>query len=155
MHCISYAIFSRLSWLPSPAVGTNWPFSVDVMPLNTNWSICVDYIASQMSCLYCSSLAIPNFPSQFCPLAEWHKFTYLISTCRKSISRVAAACSYGKSQMTSHLTTGEGTNWTKPTNKKQHILASFCIADYSISLCAVIIFSLRCANLASIGGCIK
>jgi len=30
MHCISLAILSRLSRFPSPAVGTNWPFCVDV-----------------------------------------------------------------------------------------------------------------------------
>jgi len=33
MHCISLAIISRLSRFPSPAIGTNWPFCVDV-PLN-------------------------------------------------------------------------------------------------------------------------
>jgi len=33
MHCMSLAIISRLSRCPSPAVGTNWPFCVDV-PLN-------------------------------------------------------------------------------------------------------------------------
>jgi len=33
MHCISLAILSRLSRFPSPTVGTNWPFCVDV-PLN-------------------------------------------------------------------------------------------------------------------------
>jgi len=30
MHCISLAILIRLSRFPSPAVGTNWPFCVDV-----------------------------------------------------------------------------------------------------------------------------
>jgi len=30
MHCISLAILSQLSRFPSPAVGTNWPFCVDV-----------------------------------------------------------------------------------------------------------------------------
>jgi len=30
MHCISLAILSRLSRFPSPAIGTNWPFYVDV-----------------------------------------------------------------------------------------------------------------------------
>jgi len=34
MHCISLAILSRLSRFPSPAVGTNWLFCVD-MPLNS------------------------------------------------------------------------------------------------------------------------
>jgi len=33
MQYISLAIFSRLNWFPSPAVGKNWPFCVD-MPLN-------------------------------------------------------------------------------------------------------------------------
>jgi len=37
MHCISLVILGRLSRLPTPAVGTNWPFCVDV-PLNTNQS---------------------------------------------------------------------------------------------------------------------
>jgi len=31
MHCISLAIFSRLSRFPSPAVGTNWPFWVEML----------------------------------------------------------------------------------------------------------------------------
>jgi len=30
MHCISLAILSRLIRFPSPVVGTNWPFCVDV-----------------------------------------------------------------------------------------------------------------------------
>jgi len=31
MHCISFAILSRLSQFPSPAVGKNWPVCVDVL----------------------------------------------------------------------------------------------------------------------------
>jgi len=31
MHCISLAILSRMSLFPSPAVGTNQPFCVDVL----------------------------------------------------------------------------------------------------------------------------
>jgi len=34
MYCISLVILSRLSWFASPAVGTHWPFCVDVL-LNT------------------------------------------------------------------------------------------------------------------------
>jgi len=38
MHCISLAIFRRLSRFPAPVVGTNRPFCVDV-PLKINQSV--------------------------------------------------------------------------------------------------------------------
>jgi len=38
MHCISLAILSGLSRFPAPAVGTNWPWCVNV-PLKTNQPI--------------------------------------------------------------------------------------------------------------------
>jgi len=34
MHCISLAILICLSWFPFPAVGTNWPFSVEHQSIN-------------------------------------------------------------------------------------------------------------------------
>jgi len=47
MHCISLAILSWVSWFPSLAVGTNWPFCVDV-PLN-NQSINLSFSAQDFS----------------------------------------------------------------------------------------------------------
>jgi len=55
MHCISLAILSRLSRFPSPAVGTNWPFCVDV-PLKhqsinqfSNINVCLTYFSNALS----------------------------------------------------------------------------------------------------------
>jgi len=46
MHCISLAILSRLSRFPSPAVGTNWPFCVDV-PLKHQSISCSGWCPSE------------------------------------------------------------------------------------------------------------
>jgi len=50
MHCISLTILSRWGRFPSPTVGTNWPFCVDVplnnQPTNVNFTKHLFFIAS-------------------------------------------------------------------------------------------------------------
>jgi len=80
MNCISLAILSRLSRFPGPAVGTSWPFCVDVpwKPINQ----------CRLSSRYCSIVVVVYVKFYCCITCMFSVFVIIIFVflCKFTIS---------------------------------------------------------------------